>query len=135
MFDVKVEKGSGKWFGITILLLSVLLVLSSLGKVSWIQWIAVVFSIILGFFLWREGGVRDYLRSKGYKKVTGNDLIVWLSFIFGTFLILNGIFLINIIRNSAPGWLTSFISTSGVIGGVVSGLLAIFLIFTPKPKA
>jgi hypothetical protein len=132
---IKVEKGSGRWFGVTILILSVLLILSSLGKVDWIQWMAVVFSIILGIFCWREGGVRDYLKSKGYKKVDANDIIVWLSFIFGTFLILNGIFLINAIRNSAPEWLTSFISVSGIIGGIISGLLGVFLIFTPKPKA
>jgi len=132
---LNVEKGSQKYFGVTVLILSVILVLSSLGKVEWVQWMAVVFSILLGLVLYSEGGVRTYLASKGWKKVTANDLVVWMAFIFGTFLIINGILLINVIRNVSPEWLVSFISGAGIIGGIISGLLGIFLIFTPRPKA
>lgn len=131
---IKLEKGSSKWFGVVILILSLMLIASSLGRTEWIQWISVAFSILLGLFLYREGGVRDYIRNKGYKKITLQDPIVWLSFIFGTFLIINGILLINVIRNASPDWLVNFISSSGVIGGVVAGILAIILIATPKPK-
>lgn len=128
-----VEKGSEKWFGALVLLLSLMLIFTSLGKTNWLIYISGIFSIILGIFLWTEGGIRDYLKRKGYKHIDGNDVIIWMAFIFGTFLILNGITLF--LGNLASGWFFDFIRTSGVIGGLISGILSIFLLLTPRPKA
>lgn len=133
MTILKTEKKSEKWFGVTILLLSIMLIFSSLGKTNWLVYISGAFSILLGFILYIEGGVRDYLRRKAYKNVSTGDFIVWASFIFGTFLIINGITLF--LGDLATGWFFSFVKTNGVIGGTISGILAIFLLLIPRPKA
>jgi len=130
-----IEKGSEKWFGVTVFLLSLMLIFTSLGKTAWLYWISAGFSIILGILLYREGGVRDYLMKKGWKRFSAQDIIVITSFIFGTFLITNGILLIKLISDFIPAGFVNFMHTTGVIGGIASGILAIFLILTPKPKA
>ena len=131
---IKVEKGSEKWFSVLIILLSLMLILTSLGKTEWIIYISAGFSMVLALFLFREGGVRDYIIKKGYKQISGQDFLVWASFIFGTFLLVNGIILIPAVGNSFPSWFTSFMATNGVIGGSISGLLGIIYLFIPKPK-
>jgi hypothetical protein len=133
MSFIKVEKGSEKWFGITIILLSIMLVFTSLGRTDLLVWISAIFSIIVGIFLYREGGIRTWLMKKGYKSITASDFIVISSFIFGTFVILNGILLV--FAKSHSGWFVSFIRGNGVIGGIITAILGIFLILTPKPKA
>lgn len=128
----KLEQGSERWFGVTVILLSLMLIASSLGKTNWLAYISGGFSIILGLFLYREGGVRDYLQKKGYKKITAGDFIVWSSFIFGTFLLTNGLLLFF---GDLSGGFVNFIRSSGVVGGIISLILGTFLILTPKVKA
>jgi len=130
---LKIESSSQKWFGATILLLSIMLIFTSLGKTEWLMYISAGFSIVLGFVIYTEGGIRDYLKRKGYKQIDGNDLLVWTSFIFGTFLLLNAI--IIIFGNVLTGGFANFIRSAGVVGGSVSGILAIFLLVTKRPKA
>lgn len=131
---LKIEKGAEKWFAILIILLSAMLILTSFGKTEWLVYISAGFSIILGIFLYREGGVRDYIRSKGYKKISGQDFLVWASFIFGTFLVINGALLIPMVGSAFPEWFKSFMSTNGIFGGIISGSLGIIYLFIPKPK-
>lgn len=134
MFNLNVEKGSQRWFGIAILILAIVLVLSSIGRADLTLWLAVIFSITLGLVLYSEGAVVSWVKKSGWKSLSGGDAVVVVSFVFGTFLILNGLFLIQFIRNVSPVWLVNFISINGIIGGVVAGLLAIYLIFAPRPE-
>ena len=130
---IKIEKGSEKGLGAFVILISLMLIFTSLGKTTWLMYISGAFSLVLGTLFYFEGGVRDYLKKKKYKSIDGNDLIVWSAFVFGTFLIINGIMIF--LGNMANGGFFNFIRSSGIIGGALAGILGIILVFTPKPKA
>ena len=130
---VKIEKGSERWFGITIILLSAMLILTSLGRTEWIMYISGAFSALLGVIIYTEAGIREWLKKKGYKSVDPQDFLILTSFVFGTFLIVNAIMIF--LGDIATGWFFDFIRGSGLIGGTISGILGIFLVLTKRPKA
>lgn len=135
MLKLKLEDSGRKWFGLWVLFLAIIYVLASLGKISWVQWIAVGSGIFLSLFVIGQAGVWDYLRQKRYKSIGFGDIMVWIALFFAGVLFLNSIFLIPFIGTTAPSWIVNFTTGIGVTAGIIVGLLAIFFAFTPKPKA
>ena len=132
---LNVEKKSQVWLGWLIVLLSVIYGLSSLGKVEWLVWIAVIFGIFLSIFLVIEGGIRDYLRSKGWRKIDSSDFLVWFTMFVAGAIFLNSIALIGVVRSWMPMIVLSFLSTIGIVTSVIGAILGIMYVFVPKPKA
>jgi hypothetical protein len=131
----KTEKKTQSWLGYLILVLSLIYVLTSLGKVDWIIWFAVAFGVFLSIFLLIEGGVYDYWRSKGYKEVTAHDFLVWLTMFVAGAVFLNSIALISVIKDMIPSSVLGFLSTIGVTTAVIAGILGMIYIIVPKPKS
>jgi hypothetical protein len=125
---------STKWVLSAIIVTSVLgYIFASLGKSSLVLWTFSILGILLGLGLYSEVAIVEYFRQKKYKKIGFGDIFVWFGFIFGTVVILNSIFIIQAVRNVAPGWLLSFLSINGAIAGGVAGLLMLLMLWMPKP--
>lgn len=131
----KVERGSSVWLGWLIILLSVVYGLASLGRLNWIVWVAMIFGVFLSIFLFIEGGIRDYWRSKGYKSLDSSDFLVWLTMFVSGAIFLNSIALIGVIRDLMPDVVLGFLSTIGVITAVIGAILGVMYVLVPKPKA
>lgn len=124
-----------KWILTSIVVVAFLTyIFTTLGRTEWIVWLSVVFGVLLGLFLYSETAVLSYIKSKAYRKLDAGDILVWLGAVFGTAVILNSVFLINAVRNFAPEPLLNFLSGVGVVVGVVAGILALLLLWLPKPK-
>lgn len=134
MVEKKITKRSNFWLGIFVLVMSILYILVTLGKTTWVQWIAMVWGFFLGGFLLIEAQVIAYFREKRYKKIAVGDFVVFGSLIFGAVIIINSLLLVGIIQSSAPLWLTNFATTMGVIAGSVGGLLGIAHLLLPRFK-
>jgi hypothetical protein len=133
MFNI--EKGSQFWLGLFILASSIVYTLSSLGRADWVVWMSVVFGIVLSMFLVSEGGVYSYWKSKGYKRVSANDLIIWVTMFVAGCVFLNSIALIAVVKDYFPLMVLDFLSKIGIATGIIAGILGIVYIFIPKPKA
>lgn len=132
-FDI--EKKTQVWLGALILVLSLVWVFASLGRTDFVIWIALIFGIFLSIFLFIEGGVYEYWRSKGYRKIEANDFLVWLTMFVSGAVFLNSIAFIGVVRNVIPDAVLGFLSGVGVITGVIGGTLGAIYILVPKPKA
>ena len=131
-FDV--EKKTQVWLGALILVLSLIYVFASLGKIDWVIWIAVTFGIFLSIFLFSEGGVYEYWRNKGYKKISANDFLVWMTMFVSGVVFLNSIALMGVVRDWLPDTVLSFLSVVGVTSGIIAGTLGAIYVIIPKPK-
>lgn len=134
MIKTNIEEKSRLWLGLFVLVLSVVYILATLGKTSWTAYIAIIFGYFLVGFLYIEGGIREYFRRKEYKRISFGDFIVWTTIFFGTVVLINTTLLFQTIRDSAPEWLITFVASTGVVAGVISGILGIVYIFTPRFK-
>jgi len=132
LFDI--EKRTQLLLGLLGLFVTLGFILVSLGKSSWLQVMALVGAVFIGLFLWFEGGWLSYIKKKGYKTLSFGDFIVWFSFVIGGLLILQAFTLFTVINNASPDWLLSFLSTNGVIIGILAGLLFLYHSFAPRPK-
>lgn len=129
-----IEKKTALWMGLFVLVMSIIYILVTLGKADWVTWIAVVWGFFLAGLLILEAGIIDYFRKKEYKKIGFGDLVVWFSVAFAIIVAINSALLIGALRSSAPEWLVSFASTTGVIAGIGAGILGIIHILMPKFK-
>jgi len=125
----------------TKLVLSAIVVVSVLGYIfasfgnsNAILWTFAVLGILLGFGLYTEVAIVDYLRNKKYKDLGTGDFLVWLGFIFGTIVILNSIIIVTAIRNLTPAWLLNFLSINGAIAGGIAGILLLMMLWLPKQE-
>lgn len=109
-------------------------IFTGFGKTIWVIWLNVVFGIILGLFIYSETAIVSYIKSKKYKKIDSGDILVWFGAVFGTVVILNSIFFINVIRAIPPQGLVSFLSINGAIAGSIAGILALTLLWLPTPE-
>lgn len=135
MLKLKLEKSGAKMLGIWVLFLAVIFILSSFGKIDWILWIAVGSGILLSLFVLAQVGTYSYFKRKGYKQVSMGDFVVLGATFFSAVVLINSLVLIPLIGNIVPGFLSDFTTGMRVVSGVVVAGLAIFLTFTPKPKA
>jgi len=130
----RLEKNSMKLIGIFLAIMFVMYGLASLGKSQWLVWIPIIFGFLIGGFLFVESQFISWLKKKEYKKFDINDVIVLLSVITSVALIINSTLLINAIRNSAPQWLLSFSTTTGVIVAGIGLVLSILHFFSKRFK-
>lgn len=121
-----IEKRTGLWLGLFILVMSIVYIFVTLGKTTWINWIAVIWGFFLGGLLILEAGVLTYFQKKDWKKLSFGDIIVWLSVAFAVVIIINTILIFGTLRESAPVWLVNFSTITGLtagIGGAILGIL------------
>ena len=133
MFDI--EKKTQGWLGALVLVLSLVYIFASLGKIDWVLWIAVIFGVFLSIFLFIEGGVYHYWKSKGYKKVDAGDFLVWLTMFVSGAIFLNSMSFVGVIGDRMPEVVLSFLSMIGVVTGIIGGILGAIYVIVPKPKA
>ena len=132
--EMNVEKKSSLWIGAFLLVMSLVYILVSLGKTDWIKWIAVIFGLFIAGFLFIESGIVTYFRKKDYKKIQFGDFVVWITVGVAFVVAINSLLLIGMLNNSAPQWLKSFSSMTGVAVGGVAGVLAIIHMIMPRFK-
>jgi hypothetical protein len=130
----KIEKRTSMWMGIFITVLALIYILTTLGKTTWISWIAIVFGFFLAGFLFIQSGILTYFKKDEYRKIGVGDVVVWLTIIFAVGVLLNTLLIIEALKNIAPEWLISFSRTIGVTVGVGAGILGIVHIFFPRFK-
>src|SRR3990167_580386 len=133
LFDV--EKKTQSWLGAFILVLSLIYVFASLGKLDWVVWIAIAFGVFLSILLISEGGVYSYWKSKGYRKIDSGDFLVWMTMFVSGVVFLNSIALIGVVKDWFPDAVLNFLSIVGVTSGIIAGLLGAVYVLVPKPKA
>lgn len=117
---------------ITIVFLSY--VFTGFGRTDVVVWLNVIFGIFIGLFLYTETAIVSYIKSKKYRKIDTGDILVWLGAVFGTIVIFNSIFFINAIKSVAPEGLVSFLAINGAIAGGIAGILALALLWLPRPE-
>jgi uncharacterized membrane protein len=128
------EKNSMKLIGIFLGIMFVMYGLASLGLSTWLVWIPMIFGFFMSLFLFIEGGFVSWLKSKSWKSFDVSDIIIILSFLTSVALAMNSVLLLNIIRESAPGWLVSFSSVTGVIVSGIGLILSLLHFFSKKFK-
>jgi hypothetical protein len=128
------EKNSMKLIGIFMAIMFIMYGLASLGLSTWLVWVPMIFGYFIGLFLFVESGFISWLKSKSYKSFDVNDVIVLLSVTTSAILIVNSTLLLNVIRNSAPSWLISFSSTTGVIVAGIGLILSLLHFFSKRFK-
>ncbi len=131
---INLEKKTNLWLGLLILVLSIVYVLATLGRTSWTAWIAIIFGLFLTIFLIIEGGIITYFQKKDYKRLGFGDAVVWVTAVVAAIIFINTLLLFNFIKQQAPEWLINFAGTTGIITGVIAGILAIVYIFYPRFK-
>lgn len=135
MVSINLEKQSRFWIGLFIIVMSLIYILVSFGKTDWTRWIAVVWGFFLVGLLFIEGGIVEYFRQKKYQSIGLDDFLVWLTIIVGVTVLVNTILLTKAITISQlPEFLQSYLKTTGVISGIVAGVLGIAYMFTGKPS-
>lgn len=132
MIKPNFEKKTGLWLGLLVLVLSIIYILTTLGKATWTSYIAIVFGYFLVGFLIIEGGVLEYFRRKDYKKIGVGDFVVWITIASASVIFLNTTLLIQAVRNITPdnilNPLLSFTQITGVTAGIVGAILGIVYI-------
>jgi hypothetical protein len=129
---VNIEKKTGLWMGLLVVVLSIIYLLVSLGKAEWIQYIALIWGFFLSIFLFLEAGIITYFQKKEWKKITMGDFVVWITVIFAALIFINSLLLINIVRINTPTWLQSFSSMVGIVAGIGGAILGIIHIIMPR---
>jgi len=132
--NVNLEKKTTLWLGLLVLVLSIIYVLTTLGKADWVTYIAIIFGIFLAVFLFIEGGVFEYFRRKEYRQIGFGDILVWATIVSATAIAMNSILLFQSIKDIAPQWLISISTGTGVTFGVLGGIFAIVYIFSGRFK-
>lgn len=133
VFDV--EKKTQVWLGSLILVLSLVYVFASLGRIDWVLWVAVIFGLFLSVFLFIEGGIYDYWRRKAYKQISANDFLVWLTMFTSAVVLINTLALVPILQDKIPEVVLNFVRPIGITTGVIAGILGAIYVIVPKPKA
>jgi len=131
---VNAEKSTGLWMGLFIVVLSIIYLFVSLGKTTWVEWIALVFGIFLSVMLFIESGIITYFNRSDYRKITIGDFVVWITVAVAVLIFLNSILLIGIVKENAPLWLINFSSTIGVISAVIGAVLGLVHLVMPRFK-
>ena len=134
MVETNVEKTTSLWMGLFIVAMSLIYALVTMGKATWIIWIAVVWGIFLSVFLFLESGIFTYFQKKDYKRIGIGDAVVFLTLIFGAVILINTLLLFQVINESAPNWLVSFAGTTGLISGIGGAILGVIHIVYPRFK-
>lgn len=132
--DFNLEKKTGLWTGLFVLVMSIIYILVTLGKTQWTMYIAVIWGFFLGGLLFFEAGAIDYFRKKEYRSVGFGDLVVWLSIAFSVIILVNTILLIGNLRASSPTWIVDFATNTGLIGGIGGAILGVAHILMPRFK-
>lgn len=132
LFKPKLEKKSQFWLGLLVVVLSLVYIFSTLGRTTWTNWIAFLFGVFLAIFLFVEGGITNYFKSKSYRSLGFGDLVVFLTIFSGAIVLLNSILIFRSIRAVAPEWLIGFTTATGVTTGVIAGILGIVFVFTAR---
>src|SRR4030042_3379728 len=102
------EKASSLWIGLFILVMSVIYVFVTIGQTDWVIWISIVWGVFLSILLFIESGIIVYFQKKDYKKLTMGDGIVFLTLIIATGILMNTIFLINVVSDIIPSYILNF---------------------------
>ena len=125
MSDNEIEKRTSLWVALFILFMSLVYIFVSLGKATWINYIAIGWGLFLSIFLFLQAGIAEYFREKAYRRIGVGDIIVWLTIIVETGVFVNNLLLFSGVQNQAPTWLISFARTTGITTGVTAGVLAV----------
>jgi hypothetical protein len=134
MAEATLEKKSGLWIGLFVIVMSIIYVLVTLGKTDWVRWIAIIWGFFLAGLLFSEAGIIEYFRKKEYKKLGFGDFVVWMTVASAVIVLMNTFLLIQVVRENAPLWLVSFSQTTGLIAGSIAGILGIAHILLPRFK-
>ena len=102
------------------------------GSQTWTKVGAITVSFLLAIFLYSEGGIISYIRNKGYKKISGGDLVVWLTFIVATFILAFGLFQVPVIGTIVPQSWVTFTRAYATIGALLTVILSGIHAFVPK---
>lgn len=131
---LNVEKNT-KWILSSVVVVTFLTyIFTSLGRSEWVVWLSAIFGVLLGLFLYSETAVISYVKQKGYRRLDTGDIMVWLGAVFGTAVILNSVFFVTAIRNAVPSGFLSFLTGTSVVSGIVAGILALLLLWLPRPN-
>ena len=134
------EQKTMLWTGLLLVVLSLIYIFVTLGRIDLIRWVAVFFGAYLSIFLFVQAGIIEYFRKKEYKTIGFGDIVVWLTVIVAVLVLINTALLIGIIGAYIPEWITSqewlmsLTRTIGVIIGILAGLLGIAHILSPRFK-
>lgn len=131
---IKVEKTTRFLLAILGIIIALMFIFVSWGKAEWTLYMGLIGSGFLALFLLTEGAIWEYYRKKDFRKIGLGDIISWLTFGTGVLMIVSFLLLIQIIQNTAPEWLLSFMAVYGTTIGILAGVLFIYHIFTPRPK-
>tara|TARA_Y100000310_G_scaffold67692_2_gene63065 strand:- start:4846 stop:5244 length:399 start_codon:yes stop_codon:yes gene_type:complete len=131
---LNIQKGTKLIFAGIILAVAIGYILTSLGATQYLLYASAGLGVLFGLFLYVEGGVYDYYKKKGYKTIGVGDALVWLAFIFGTFIIANSLLIFGGVRDNVPEAIANFLAINGAVGGALAGVLAIAFLFLPKPQ-
>jgi hypothetical protein len=130
----RLEKNSVRWLGVFLLAMFVLYLLSSLGKVAWLNYVSMIFGFFLSGLLLIESGIITYIRKKEYKTIGLGDAIVFLSVIASVGLLMNSLLMLNFVRLASPLWLVNFSVGVAVVVSVIGAILSIIHFFSPRFK-
>ena len=134
MSEKNIEKQTSLWMGLFILVMALMYILASLGKVDWLRYIAVIFGFFLAGFLFIQSGIRVYFQRQEYKKISIGDFVVFATIIFAAGILINSFLLIEALKNISPNWLLSFSRVTGIIAGTGAGILAVVHLLLPRFK-
>ena len=128
----KIEKKTQTILAVAAMVAAVVYIFTSFGKLEWIQWVSAIFGFFLAGVLYSESAIGAYLKSKGYKKISYKDFVVWVTVVVATGVVMNSLLMVEGIKNKAPEWLITFSTTTAVITGIVAALLAILHLVSQK---
>lgn len=120
------------WMAVLVLVMSLIYIFVTLGKTTWLQWLAIIWGFFLAGFLFIQSGIITYFQRKEYKSFGFGDIIVFLTVVAGALVFVNSLLIIQSVKDVAPLWLVSMSNTLGVITGISGGVLAILHMFTPR---
>lgn len=128
---LNLESDTRTILGIVAVILVAFYVIGLWGKGTILNWIAVISGFLVFLVLFFEGAFMDYFRRKAYKSIGFSDIITWISMVVAVTILVNTIGLISYV--SAVEIPQLFVNI-GVPAGIIGGLLALYYMFTPKPK-
>jgi len=124
------------WTGLLIVVMSLVYIFVTLGRVELVKWLAVIFGFYLTIFLFVEAGIGEYFRKKEYREIGFGDIMVWMTIIIAVLVFINTLLLIGTLSAYLPKWewLISFTRMTGVTVGGVACLLGIIHVFSSRFK-
>ena len=132
----RTEKSTQMILGIFAILMLIIFTIASLGlEYDFTKYVVMITGFALFGILISEAGVYQYFRNKGYKKIGFADMLIFGAILLAGGVLLNSFLMISQIAQVSPEWLISYAQVSGTIIGIISLIIVLIFMLTPRIKA